>query len=409
MSVPLTPAPRRKRNAAKPAIPLPPMPIMCTRASRRSVGSAGASSAVRSVAKITERSICRVRIAGAKCDHNRLTSAARCRTKRNRVWSDGRSEARSVNQSSPPSVEQPVADAETRADRLRAAFSRASLVVAIALLAATFLLLSPPRGQTYPGAIPWSDLSILRPLTELLSLGGLVATARGVEIKQLALHVACVLGLLVVVGTHLVPARQRGLVAQAAAAVVWAGSFCWPGGCYSRGSARCGRAIRRHRSGQAALYGLALLWALGLAWTLDTRHVPWLLAALVIVSAVASILCIWYYPRAEPAPPSWVSHREPGATGGGADAGDHHRRRDVGGRRGALVADAACRRDGANGGGGGGARPDGVVLPADEFALGHARAGGGAGDARPVSARPPHALGDAGRHVAGDRGRGGRG
>ena len=191
-----------------------------------------------------------------------------------------------------------------RDDRLRALFSRFSLVLGVVLLIATFFLLSPPRGETYPGARPWSELSILRPLTELMSLNGLAATARGTEIKDFALHLAAVFGLLVLAGRLWFRrgGSRRGLrltepwfsaqlllggwVLLSALSVLWSGDP----------ALACG---------QATLYALAVAWALSLAWTLERRDVPRLLAGLVAVSALAAGLCIWYYFERNP-------HHRPG-------------------------------------------------------------------------------------------------
>ena len=77
-------------------------------------------------------------------------------------------------------------------------FSRVALVLALVLVSATFFLISPQPGKTYPGAIPWGEFSVLHSLTDLMSLQGLAVTARGVEIKDFAFHLAAVLGLVLV-------------------------------------------------------------------------------------------------------------------------------------------------------------------------------------------------------------------
>ena len=186
-----------------------------------------------------------------------------------------------------------------RAERLRVGYSRVALILAVLLFGATFLIFSPPRGMTYPGAIPWSDFSILRPLTELLSFNGLLTTARGIEIKDFALHLAAVIGLIILaarsakVGTRLSLRRRLyepwlaaqflllGWVALAALSSRWSGDSALA-------------------YGQAALYALSLAWAISLAWTLERRHMPQLLAALVVASTLAAILCIWYYHERNP-------------------------------------------------------------------------------------------------------------
>ena len=186
-----------------------------------------------------------------------------------------------------------------REERLRLGYSRVALILTVLLLGSTFLLISPPREMTYPGAIPWSDFSILRPLTELLSFNGLLTTARGIEIKDFALHLAAVIGLIILaarsasVGTRLSLRRRLyepwlaaqflllGWVALAALSRRWSGD---PDLVY----------------GQAALYALSLAWAISLAWTLERRHMPHLLATLVLTTTLAAILCIWYYGERNP-------------------------------------------------------------------------------------------------------------
>ncbi len=175
--------------------------------------------------------------------------------------------------------------------------SRAALILALVLLAASFLLLSPPPGQTYPGAIPWRDLSLLKPLVDLLSLGGLAATARGVEIKDFALHLAAALGLLLVGLRRLwitpaprrLPARLAGFAQMFLAGWVLLSlaSGWWSG-------------ETSYAAGQGTLYALSLGWAVALATTLQRRHIPHFLAGLVAISAAGAALCLWYFYERNP-------------------------------------------------------------------------------------------------------------
>lgn len=172
--------------------------------------------------------------------------------------------------------------------------SACAAVLAVLLLLATFLLISPQPERTFPGSIAWSPHSLLRPLVDAMSLGGWIATTRGVEIKALAFHVAAVAGLVLFA---LAAGRARrdslkgedrrqlwfgaqvlllGWVAVSAASAWWSGDpqIAW---------------------GQAALYLLAVCWTLSLAWTLEARHIRTVLGWLVGVSALGATLCVWYF------------------------------------------------------------------------------------------------------------------
>lgn len=183
--------------------------------------------------------------------------------------------------------------------RLRAGLSRVALGLALALLAASFLLISPMPGQTYPGAIPWRDGSVLRSLTELMSLHGLVASGRGVEVKELALHLAAAAGLALLGVAWLV--GRAGARAQAGPAVVagygqlllalWAGlcllSTLWSGD-------------PELAAGQSLLYALSVAWAVALGQTLERRHIGHLLAGLTMLSVLAAGLAVWYFYERNP-------------------------------------------------------------------------------------------------------------
>jgi len=199
----------------------------------------------------------------------------------------------------------PRADLETRRQRQRLIVSRCAGGLAVAMVAATLLLMSPRAGENYPGLSPWTPHSLLRPLVGLLSLGGLVQTARGVEIKDLALHAAAAIGLLLVAARALLARsgvewrqalREPWLVAQLCLGV-WVAlslaSVTWSGD-------------PPLTAGQAGLYALAFVWAVALGWTLDRRDIPWVLGAITALSAATGALTIWYFlersPHHRPAP-----------------------------------------------------------------------------------------------------------
>ena len=184
----------------------------------------------------------------------------------------------------------------TTSDGARAC-SRAVLGLALALLAATFLLISPRPGQTFPGAIPWGDAAVLRRIIDWMSLQGLLVTVRGVEIKDVALHLAAALGLAVLAGRQLIRPRLgfgvRGTAATYAQLLL-AGwvllsllSSLWSGE----------PEIAR---GQGLLYALSLGWAVSLAATLERRDLPALLYGLVVISALGALLCVWYFYERNP-------------------------------------------------------------------------------------------------------------
>ncbi|MFQ5804904.1 MAG: O-antigen ligase family protein [Phycisphaerae bacterium] len=183
--------------------------------------------------------------------------------------------------------------------RLRSLLSLLNLGLALILLAATYFLMSPPSGEGYPGAIPWRDGSLLKRLVDLMSLYGLVATIRGVEIKDFAFHLATVTALVLLAARALVsgllPPERRttkgvwffgqallvGWVLLSLASSQWSGD-------------------PDLSLGQGALYGLALAWAVALAWGLESRDVPRLLWGYVIIGAIGATLCVWYYYRRNP-------------------------------------------------------------------------------------------------------------
>ncbi len=186
---------------------------------------------------------------------------------------------------------------ETAALPLRLALSRIAASLALLVIFATAFWISPRPGETYPGHIPWRDGSVLRVLTEAMSLGGLVVTQRGAEAKDIALHFAAALGLgLLAVRLWFVPPRAnalRGAIWFHALTLLalWVGisllSGLWSGDADL--SAR-----------QAALYAISICWVIALAGLLELRDLGWLLAGITAVSAAAGGLTAWFYAERNP-------------------------------------------------------------------------------------------------------------
>ncbi len=171
--------------------------------------------------------------------------------------------------------------------------SQAVLVVAAGTLAGSYLLMSPPEGQSYPGAIPWAAGSWLKRVVDALSLFGLVHSARGVEIKALLFEAAVVIALglaalrlWVAEPAGLRRSWVRGWPVAAVALLLWvalsAASAAWSGD--PPGSLT-----------QAALYGFGVLWAVSLALTLRACDARRLLVVLAGIGTVAAALCLAYY------------------------------------------------------------------------------------------------------------------
>lgn len=175
--------------------------------------------------------------------------------------------------------------------------SRAAAVVAIAAVVGTFLLISPPNEQTYPGAIPWGPTSLLKGITDAMSLGGVFPTARGVEIKDVLLYGCAALGwLLVALRWWTAPPRldipQRALwyggqVFLAVWVLLSLASAWWAGD--------AGLAL-----GQGAIYFLHVSWAVSLGWLLRPRHAWWVVRGVMVAGALGGALCVWYYYERNP-------------------------------------------------------------------------------------------------------------
>jgi len=183
--------------------------------------------------------------------------------------------------------------------RLRGQLSLMSLVSALLLLAATFFLMSPPNDRGFPGAAPWGDGSLLKIITNWMALEYRVATVRGVEIKDLAFHVAALIGLIVLAVRALISARFPSERRTAKRAWFIGQSFLTGWVLLSalsyRWSGDASLSI-----GQAALYALALAWAIALSWSLEGRDAPRLTWGYVAIAALGAVLCIWYFYRRNP-------------------------------------------------------------------------------------------------------------
>lgn len=192
-----------------------------------------------------------------------------------------------------PTAVAPSAGGETRRD----VCAGVALGAALALLAATFFLISPPTGQTYPGAIPWRAGSWLHGVVDAMSLGGRLVSVRGVEIKDYALHLAAAAGL--VLAAVSLARRGGGATASARGPVrhaqvllgLWVGLSLLSG--LWAGDAELAR-------GQALLYAISVAWSVALAVALPTRLVRPLLRGTMLLSALAGALCVWYFHERNP-------------------------------------------------------------------------------------------------------------
>ena len=196
-----------------------------------------------------------------------------------------------------------------RGKAARSALSCLTLATGCILLAATFVLLSPPTSEGYPGAIPWRSGSLLRPLLGVLSLGGGVHTARGVEIKDFAFRLAAGAGLLLLAVRALVSGLlpPQGRTTKGAWFFGQAGLALWA--LISLWSAAWSQDAPTSL-GQGAIYAISLAWAVGLCWNLESRDIPRMIWSYLALAATAAALCIWHYyernPHHRPASPSAI-------------------------------------------------------------------------------------------------------
>ncbi len=188
---------------------------------------------------------------------------------------------------------------ESSPARWRSRLSLAALLLAIALLLSNAVLISPPPAPSYPGAIEWHPDSLLRPLIDALSLFGALQTVRGVEIKDVALHVAVALLMILlairaVVSGLLPPDRRTARGAWFSAEVLFVGwVVCSALSALWSGDAQLALT-------QSTLFGLNVAWAIGLSWILEGRDVPRLIWGYIAAATICAGLCIWYYHERNP-------------------------------------------------------------------------------------------------------------
>lgn len=171
-----------------------------------------------------------------------------------------------------------------------------AVTVALAVVCGTFFLISPDPRDDYPGLIPWAPGSALRALMGLMSLGGSTPTARGIEIKDLVLHVGAGLAL-GLAGLRMarsdVPGWRGARLAVTGASLLglWVAisalSALWSGD--------ASLSLR-----QAGLYFVLVGCGVGLAATLRPAQVRTVLDGYLAAGAAAAVLCIWYFHERNP-------------------------------------------------------------------------------------------------------------
>ncbi|MCG3127912.1 MAG: hypothetical protein CHACPFDD_02785 [Phycisphaerae bacterium] len=187
-----------------------------------------------------------------------------------------------------------VAGVEQAGVRTRLAISRATAVVVVGVLFATQLLISPDPQARYPGEAPWSSFSLLHRLIQLMSLGGLVASARGVEIKDLVLHVGSAALLMLMAARAAAAARFPG--PRRGEWGAWmVGQLLLLGWATVSLTSAAWSVEPDIAAAQATIYVLYAGLAVGLAWTLEPRDLALIVWGVIGSAAVASILCIWYF------------------------------------------------------------------------------------------------------------------
>ena len=199
----------------------------------------------------------------------------------------------------PAPIEQPADAGAPAVAEGRRTISRVMLVPALLSLAAAFLLISPDPARTYPGNQPWSDISILRDITRVMALGGTVSSVRGTEIKDFALHLAAAAALLLL-AVRATVSGFRPLQTRQGRGMWFFGQLLLIGWVALSALSAWWSTDAALSLAQAALYAFMLAWALGLAWTIDRREIVSLLTGLLLISAVAAVLCIWYFYERNP-------------------------------------------------------------------------------------------------------------
>lgn len=185
-----------------------------------------------------------------------------------------------------------------KSDRRPASASVAAALVLIILLG-SFLLISPPSGQTFIGAIEWSPHSLLHRVVNLMSLGDRLHTARGTEVKDIVAQfgAALLVALLVFRAVRIdFIELWRGATDRNAA---WSQLFllAWVGLSLASNawSAQPDLAL-----GQAALYALALMLAISIGGVLRQHDIRLVVSGYVTIAATAAALCIWYFHERNP-------------------------------------------------------------------------------------------------------------
>lgn len=139
---------------------------------------------------------------------------------------------------------------------------------------------------------------MLRPLVDVLSLGGAIETARGVEIKTLAFHAATVLGLALTAWLSVATFRPPADDAAARLARVAQGLFCaWVALALASSLWAYDAQLAR---GQALIYAMGVAWAAAVAYFFDRRRVAELVWGVMLIGVLGAALCIWYYVERNP-------------------------------------------------------------------------------------------------------------
>lgn len=173
------------------------------------------------------------------------------------------------------------------------------MVFVVIVVAAAFFALSPLAGETFSGQIPWGSNSLLRSVTEAMSLWHVLESARGVEIKDIAFHIGAVLIALLAgfwfffrkTEIHFQRHFRQPWFHALILLLLWVGMSFWSATWSSDPPSSIS---------QATLYGFCVAWAAGLALTLRPPQIHAAHLAFCIMIAVAAGLCVWYYHERNP-------------------------------------------------------------------------------------------------------------
>ncbi|MBL8878099.1 MAG: O-antigen ligase family protein [Phycisphaerales bacterium] len=179
--------------------------------------------------------------------------------------------------------------------------ARVSLAAALLLsvLFGSFLLISPPSGQSYIGAIDWSPTSMLHRFVRLMSLGETLHTARGTEVKDIVAQFGAALLVLALAARSMrfdLIGFWRDATDRNAA---WAQLFLllWVGLSFASATWDAQPDIAL---GQSALYLLGLMLAVSIGGLLRQREIHVALWGYVTIAAFSAGLCIWYFYERNP-------------------------------------------------------------------------------------------------------------